>query len=988
MMVSIFKRRDHLNMIAGKNCRKECGILLFVLLFSTLFLHTALAADTYTFYVETDAGLIAEGDRILIVNAGSSNIVSDQAVGSMGQTLAGSIASIAQDAEGRGVIRSSSLGNGAVFTVESAGDGKIYLKSDKGYLTSVESGGGVYMSEEKAACSLWQIKDGVYLHNVNAVNGTWKNYYLELHYGNFTTYGKNSKSDPAQFALSFYRETQSDTDPVPVDDDKYVLNIFHTTDVHGYLAEITSAGDEYRLAYISDKVNDLRTRIADPDYNKSTLLLDSGDIYQGNNLSNMNRGKTISHAFDIMGYDAVTIGNHEFDWGIENTVDADGTMMDYDGHENKVPVVISNLYRNGKKVDFAQDYLICEKNAWKGTAQDGSKETVKIGVIGFAEEYSDSIMTSMFTDQGYSISEDYEALDALAKDLEENKGCDATVVIAHGDGQVVARQLPEGTCVDLVLGGHTHINSMGRGANGVLYVQPGCYGQAYAYCGMAFKKTDAGDMEYDGMKFYEVLPITDDKEHLYYTDSNKNENDLDQELAEFTKVVLDEIKEKLSEVIGYITTPAPMNVYIPDSGNRSSAIGNWMASIYASSVSADIGFMNGGGIRVGFDIEAGRDRREITLGDVHTMFPFENEIYCYELTWEEFKTLVDYSLTSGGRGLLTDIVGVDCYFTGEGLDALVYGDTVIYAHGVWKKDWKEKTVRVAASSFSATTDRPTDGFSNPLVAWAATDRLVSSDITDIDGALRVLRAQAAGNDSVLHIDDKAHFIEKSFSGEVTDAPSSDENEPGNEPANEPGNEPANEPGNESGVSDYEIAGGYASPEDNFAADTASGRIDSMVLDFSKAEGRDPGSLKMTVIKGSRLITAAKLMDRHSATATGGIKVKVNKKDLTAKITCKKDGSATFTMEDGKTYTINFRVQRPAAQKAAKLINKGSAVTLRTVKDMFGTDICSGKLSVVKQKASQAYVSGNSIVVEPREKDSIMVLYKYLNKKFRITIKVR
>ncbi len=94
-MVSIFKRRDHLNMIAGKNCRKECGILLFVLLFSTLFLHTALAADTYTFYVETDAGLIAEGDRILIVNAGSSNIVSDHAVGSTGQTLAGSIACIA-----------------------------------------------------------------------------------------------------------------------------------------------------------------------------------------------------------------------------------------------------------------------------------------------------------------------------------------------------------------------------------------------------------------------------------------------------------------------------------------------------------------------------------------------------------------------------------------------------------------------------------------------------------------------------------------------------------------------------------------------------------------------------------------------------------------------------------------------------------------------------------------------------------------------------
>ncbi len=129
-------------------------------------------------------------------------------------------------------------------------------------------------------------------------------------------------------------------------------------------------------------------------------------------------------------------------------------------------------------------------------------------------------------------------------------------------------------------------------------------------------------------------------------------------------------------------------------------------------------------------------------------------------------------------------------------------------------------------------------------------------------------------------------------------------------------------------------------------------------------------------------------DGHYVQASGGVKVKVNKKTLILKITCKKSGSVTMTMADGITYTVKFTVEKPKAQKSAKNMNKGGARVTKTVTDLFGTHIDAGDLSIVKQRHSLALVSDNSLIIDPREKDSIRIRYKYLNKKYSMAIKVK
>ncbi|MBQ7636827.1 MAG: hypothetical protein IJS80_05920 [Lachnospiraceae bacterium] len=194
----------------------------------------------------------------------------------------------------------------------------------------------------------------------------------------------------------------------------------------------------------------------------------------------------------------------------------------------------------------------------------------------------------------------------------------------------------------------------------------------------------------------------------------------------------------------------------------------------------------------------------------------------------------------------------------------------------------------------------------------------------------------------------------------------------------PGKVPFTEPGQR-----------YASSEDNFAPIASSGSIKSLVLDFSKVAGSEvkPSELRMTGIKGSVFTTKDKLRDKKSFKTTGGVKVRVNK-DMTAKIICRKSGTATLTIADGNTYTITFKVQKPKAQKNAKIIPKGGSMVIKTVRDLFGTDIDAGELTIHKQKHSQATISDNKLYVDPKEEDKIKVRYKYLDKKYKITVKVK
>src|SRR5881409_1005403 len=93
------------------------------------------------------------------------------------------------------------------------------------------------------------------------------------------------------------------------------IQILHTDDIHGRLEPaVVGIGatrfEQGGMATLAAQVTTLRRRAPE-----RTLLVDSGDAWQGTFISNANKGQAVTQAMNVMRYDALAVGNHEFDWG-------------------------------------------------------------------------------------------------------------------------------------------------------------------------------------------------------------------------------------------------------------------------------------------------------------------------------------------------------------------------------------------------------------------------------------------------------------------------------------------------------------------------------------------------------------------------------------------------------------------------------------------------------------------------------------------------
>ena len=397
------------------------------------------------------------------------------------------------------------------------------------------------------------------------------------------------------------------------------IAVFETSDIHGYLLD-TSGGDadtfQYRLAYIAQIVNEARASGSYDD----VLLLDGGDIYQGMPVSNMTLGAAMRAAFDAMDYDAVALGNHEFDWGVTAyCADPDGTLPAYELGEYRgdpdIPVLASNLYYAGTKdrVDFTRDYVIVEKAG------------ARIALIGYVDDYTMTIMADKIAP--YDIDADLSAFAARVREINEAEKPDATVVLCHCMPVGVAEALsPED--VDLVCGGHVHDGIYGVAGSGVPYIQANASAQGYASAVIVLGED--GSVRVESLMY---TPITDNKEALY--DTPENAEALDGAVLAISHAAWDEISDEMSEVLGYIETPIEKKGYV---GDRETSGGNWITTLMLRSAESDgavAAFFNMKGVRANVTIPEGETQRVFTVGDVYSLAPFNNTWLIFELSGAE-----------------------------------------------------------------------------------------------------------------------------------------------------------------------------------------------------------------------------------------------------------------------------------------------------------------------------------------------------------------
>lgn len=410
------------------------------------------------------------------------------------------------------------------------------------------------------------------------------------------------------------------------------IKVFETTDVHGYITDVSSYKEdtfEYRLAYFSKIVNDARNNDAYED----VLLLDTGDIYQGTPHSNLTYGAAMRAAYDQMDYDAVGLGNHEFDWDVKTyATDAKGTMAPYEigsyKGDSDIPVLMSNLYYkdSGERVEFTQDYTIVDKGDYK------------VGIVGWADDYSADIKASQIAP--YTIDDNREKLKELAEEVD--KKADIVVILAHSDPKSIAEEMdPE--VVDLVAGGHTHKDTNGAADNGIDYMQGNCY--AYGYSTAEIKvNPETKDVEVTTPEFKDISPKGGDHSYLYY--NNGNNTQLDPEVTKISQAAWDAVKGEMYEVLGTVDQSITRD-FIDEANGTSSIAGNWLADMMLAATKDQntvAAFANRGGIRANLEMAEGASSRDITVADIYTISPFGNRILTFAITGQQMAQQLERAL--------------------------------------------------------------------------------------------------------------------------------------------------------------------------------------------------------------------------------------------------------------------------------------------------------------------------------------------------------
>jgi len=245
------------------------------------------------------------------------------------------------------------------------------------------------------------------------------------------------------------------------------ITILHTNDVHSHIDAFGAENKEYAnkggVARRASLIETIRNE------NPNTLVLDAGDIFQGTPYFNYYGGELEFKLMSKLKYDAATIGNHDFDNGI------DGLYAQLP--HAKFQFITANY-------DFSNTIMDTHTKPYKIFIKDG----IKIGVFGLGIELNGIVNSSLFKETKYldpiEISQD------MSRSLKTDEGCDLVICLSHlgyyyknNPNKISDLILAKSTKdIDLIIGGHTHTflpkptivkNAIDKN---LLVNQVGCYG--------------------------------------------------------------------------------------------------------------------------------------------------------------------------------------------------------------------------------------------------------------------------------------------------------------------------------------------------------------------------------------------------------------------------------------------------------------------------------------------------------------------------------
>ncbi|WP_386696000.1 bifunctional UDP-sugar hydrolase/5'-nucleotidase UshA [Lonepinella sp. MS14435] len=438
-------------------------------------------------------------------------------------------------------------------------------------------------------------------------------------------------------------------------DKTYHFTVLHTNDLHGHFAPNDKG--EFGLAAQKTLIDQIKTEVEKQ--GGTVVLLNAGDVNTGVPESDSQNAEPDIQAMNMVGYEAMTLGNHEFDNPLQ--------LLDMQEKWAKFPFLSANIYLKKTGKHLVKPYTIL------------NKQDLKIAVVGLTTEDTAKLGNPEYMNL-IRFDDPTETAKKVLAELAQNEKPDVKIALTHmgyyydgkfgsnAPGDVsMARKLDKGA-FDMIIGAHTHdpvcVDEKGVWIenykptdpckpdyqNGTWIMQAYEWGKYLGRADFSFKN---GELK---LEHYQLIPVNLKKkvktaegktEYQFYT----NEIPQDPEVAKLVKSYQEKGNELLGEKVGSVKGKLEGDRTVVRF--KQTNLGRLVAEVERDKVNADVGLVNSGVVRDSIN------EGEITYRDILKVLPFGNAVSYADLTGQELQDYLNVvALKETDSGGYPQFVGI------------------------------------------------------------------------------------------------------------------------------------------------------------------------------------------------------------------------------------------------------------------------------------------------------------------------------------------
>lgn len=374
--------------------------------------------------------------------------------------------------------------------------------------------------------------------------------------------------------------------------------IFHTNDMHARVQSSDDSGKSIGLAEMAAAVKVSKAK------NPATLFLDAGDTFHGMPMINVSKGENMVPLLNAAGYDAITAGNHDFNYG--------SAHLERLAKKLKFPILDANVVRKSDGKNIFKPYKIFKLNG------------IKVGVFGLSTPET-AYKTTPTNVSTIEFLNPVESAQMMIKILRPK--CDVLIAVMHmgvdASSEFTSERIARETKgIDLIVDGHSHTAlTDGIRIGDTLIAQSGCYEHFLGRVTLEVENhkiisKKAELLDADDVK--KIAPTPDKKILALIDDAAARANKL------------------LEEVIAHSDKRLSSERLLVR--RNESELGNLAADAFRWLAKSDIAIINGGGLRA--DLPEG----DVKKRDIMSIFPFGNTLRIAEINGATVREMLEHSV--------------------------------------------------------------------------------------------------------------------------------------------------------------------------------------------------------------------------------------------------------------------------------------------------------------------------------------------------------